>query len=77
MNRGTKQRRRNIVFYFRSVHMPSGETACALPQTCPGTPLPNRVQTELTGMCPASPVLLDWVKGHNMKESTLPGSPAL
>lgn len=31
----------------------------------------------LTGTCPASPVLKDGVKGHNKKETTLPGSPAL
>jgi len=31
----------------------------------------------LAGTCPASPVLQDGVKGHNMNETTLPGSPAL
>ena len=33
--------------------------------------------TLLNGMFPAIPVLQDGVKGHNTKETTLPGSPAL
>lgn len=31
----------------------------------------------VAGMCPASPALEGRVKGHNIKETTFPGSPAL
>jgi len=31
----------------------------------------------MTGTCPASPAFLGGVKGHNINETTLPGSPAL